>query len=290
MGLPMACNLAKAGVDLRVFDASADVRAGCVDAGLPAAASTAAAAAADADVVISMLPNGTVCERVYMDGGGVLAALRPNTTILDCSTIDAPTARRIGEAAGAVDVNYLDTPVSGGTAAAKAGNLAFMCGGDALAFERARSVLAHMGPAEKTFHAGPSGSGQVAKACNNMLLAIHMIGTCEALTMGAKSGLDASALSEILRASSGRCWSLEVYNPVPGVMGGVPSSNQFEPGFMVELMNKDLRLAMEVADKAGVDARMGGLAKELYAQHEAAGAGAKDFSSIIQRLGVHLDR
>ena len=280
MGAPMALNLVKAGFDLRVYDSSPNVSV----EGLPPAHDSAVSAAKDAEIVVSMLPNGTICEQLYSGGGGLLSALQAGTTVLDCSTIDAPTAKRIAARAADEGIDYVDAPVSGGTAAAAAANLAFMCGGDAKAFERARPVLAGMGPPEKTFHAGPSGSGQVAKACNNMLLAVHMIGTCEALTMGARSGLEPAALSEILRASSGRNWSLEVYNPYPGVMEGVPASKGFQPGFMVDLMCKDLSLAMEVTKKAGVDNKMGSLAAELYAKHQADGSGALDFSSIINPL------
>jgi len=282
MGAPMASNLAKAGFEMAVFDPIADAAA-CAAAGLPPSAASAEAAVADAEVVVSMLPDGKACTSLYIDHG-LLDALRPSAVVLDCSTIDAPTARQISEAASARGVGYLDAPVSGGTAAAAAANLAFMCGGSAAAFERAKPVLAAMGPPEKAFFAGPAGSGQIAKACNNMLLAIHMIGSCEALAMGAQAGLEPAALSEILRASSGRCWTLEVYNPVPGVMPNVPASRGYAPGFMVDLMVKDLRLAMEVAGAGGVDARMGALAAELYASHQAAGSGARDFSSMYERL------
>ena len=179
-------------------------------------------------------------------------------------------------------VGFMDTPVSGGVAAAAAGTLAFMCGGDAETFEKARVVLADMG--KNIFHAGPPGAGQVAKGCNNMLLAIHMIGTAEALEMGARHGLDPKVLSEIMLASSGRNWSLEVYNPYPGVMENAPASNDYKPGFMVDLMVKDLGLAMEIAQSAAFDNPMGQLARELYEAHQAAGNGQRDFSSILEKL------
>ena len=176
----------------------------------------------------------------------------------------------------------MDAPVSGGVAAAAAGTLAFMCGGDAATFEKARLILKDMG--KNIFHAGPAGAGQVAKGCNNMLLAIHMIGTCEALEMGARNGLDPKVLSEIMLASSGRNWSLEVYNPYPGVMATAPASKDYQPGFMVDLMVKDLGLAMEIAQQCDVDNAMGQLARELYSQHQQAGNGQRDFSSILQKL------
>ena len=284
MGLPMATNLAKAGFQLELYDPSPSASDACSEAGLPAPHSSAAAAAADADAVVTMLPNGKVCTDLFTGSAGLFSALKPSTLVLDCSTIDAPTARHLGAAASELGVAYLDTPVSGGTAVAKAGNLAFMCGGEQATFERARAVLRGMGPAEKTFYAGPSGSGQIAKACNNMLLAIHMIGTCEALVMGARNGLEPAILSDILKASSGKNWSLDVYNPYPGVMAGVPASNGYAPGFMVDLMCKDLGLAAEVAEDANVDARMGDLARRLYEAHQEGGAGSKDFSSIMERV------
>ena len=169
-------------------------------------------------------------------------------------------------------------------AAAQAGTLAFMCGGDAEAFQRARPVLEGMGNAEKIFHAGPAGAGQVAKAANNMVLAIHMIGTCEALTMGANAGLNPAVLSEIMKASSGNNWSLQVYNPWPEVMPAAPASNGYKPGFMVDLMVKDLGLAAEVAQETGVDNQLGRLALALYEAHQAEGHGTADFSSILNSV------
>ena len=238
MGIPMAWNLSKSGFDVRIFDPSASACEEAVALGLPAPHASAASAAADADAVVTMLPNSAVCEKLFLGDSGLLASLRPSTLVLDCSTISSGAAQHIATEATAAGVHYLDTPVSGGTAVAKAGNLAFMCGGEEAAFERARPILAGMGPAEKCFHAGPAGSGQVAKACNNMLLAVHMIGTCEALAMGANSGLDPAKLSEILKASSGRNWSLEVYNPMPGVMEGVPASKGYAPGLCVRRDSK----------------------------------------------------
>jgi 3-hydroxyisobutyrate dehydrogenase len=157
-----------------------------------------------------------------------------------------------------------------------------MCGGEAATFEKAKIILADMG--KNIFHAGPAGAGQVAKGCNNMLLAIHMIGTCEALEMGARNGLDPGVLSEIMLASSGRNWSLEVYNPYPGVMETAPASNDYRPGFMVDLMVKDLGLAMEIAERCEFENPMGQLARALYTQHRDAGNGSRDFSSILEKL------
>ncbi|MDG2047722.1 MAG: 3-hydroxyisobutyrate dehydrogenase [Halioglobus sp.] len=281
MGGPMAINLVKAGHSVVVFDLS---QAACEQ--LRERGASVADSAADAvvgvDYVISMLPAGKHVAELYLGDGGLLSKLNGSVTILDCSTIDTATARRVGEAAAQSGIGFMDAPVSGGVAAATAGTLAFMCGGGADTFEKARVILKDLG--KNIFYAGPAGAGQVAKGCNNMLLAIHMIGTSEALEMGARNGLDPKVLSEIMLASSGRNWSLEVYNPYPGVMGATPASNDYQPGFMVDLMVKDLGLAMEIAQQCDVDNAMGQLAAVLYRQHQQSGSGKRDFSSILQRL------
>jgi 3-hydroxyisobutyrate dehydrogenase len=281
MGGPMATNLVKAGHEVTVFDLS---EAACqqLQAAGAAVATSAAAAAAGADYVLSMLPAGKHVAATYLGEEGLLAQLDATTTVLDCSTIDAATARQVGEAAAELGIGFMDSPVSGGVAAAAAGTLAFMCGGSADTFARARLILADMG--KNIFHAGPAGAGQVAKGCNNMLLAIHMIGTCEALEMGARNGLDPKVLSDIMLASSGRNWSLEVYNPYPGVMENAPASNNYKPGFMVDLMVKDLGLALEIAEQSDFENPMGQLAKALYSQHQQDGNGQRDFSSILEKL------
>ncbi|MGB1140525.1 MAG: 3-hydroxyisobutyrate dehydrogenase [Halioglobus sp.] len=281
MGGPMASNLLKAGHTVTVFDLSEIACTQMKEAGAAVAAS-ATDAATGVDYVISMLPAGKHVEGTYLGEDGLLAQLDESTTVLDCSTIDAATARTVGEAAAAAGIGFMDSPVSGGVAAAAAGTLAFMCGGAAETFEKAKLILADMG--KNIFHAGPAGAGQVAKGCNNMLLAVHMIGTCEALEMGARNGLDPAVLSEIMLASSGRNWSLEVYNPYPGVMDGSPASNDYQPGFMVDLMVKDLGLAMEIAEQSGVDNAMGQLARKLYEAHQQSGNGQRDFSGILTSL------
>jgi 3-hydroxyisobutyrate dehydrogenase len=245
-------------------------------------AASAAEAAESADVIISMLPAGKHVAGTFLGEGGLLAKVSTDTLILDASTIDAATARQVGEAAAELGIDFMDTPVSGGVAAAAAGTLAFMCGGSAAAFDRAKPILEGMGSPEKIFHAGPAGAGQVAKAANNMLLAVHMIGTSEALAMGELHGLDPAVLSEIMKASSGNNWSLQVYNPWPDVMEGVPSSNNYQPGFMVDLMVKDLGLACEVAESCGVDNQMGKQAMAAYSAHQGEGNGPRDFSSILE--------
>jgi 3-hydroxyisobutyrate dehydrogenase len=281
MGGPMAINLVKAGHTVVVFDLSQVACDQLREKGASVAGS-AAEAVVGADYVISMLPAGKHVAEIYLGDSGLLSKLDSSVTILDCSTIDAATARRVGQAAAESGIGFMDAPVSGGVAAATAGTLAFMCGGGTDAFEKARVILKHLG--KNIFHAGPAGAGQVAKGCNNMLLAIHMIGTCEALEMGARNGLDPKVLSEIMLASSGRNWSLELYNPYPGVMDTAPASNGYQPGFMVDLMVKDLGLAMEIAQQCDIDNAMGKLAAALYGQHQQSGNGKRDFSSIFQKL------
>jgi 3-hydroxyisobutyrate dehydrogenase len=284
MGGPMAKNLVAANHAVTVFDLMPAACAELQQAGATVAETTAAAIAG-AQYVITMLPAGKHVASVYLgsdDTPGLLSQLDNSVTVLDCSTIDAQTARQVGEAAAEMGIGFMDSPVSGGVAAAAGGTLAFMCGGSADTFEKAKLILADMG--KNIFHAGPAGAGQVAKGCNNMLLAIHMIGTSEALEMGARNGLDPAVLSEIMLASSGRNWSLEVYNPYPGVMETAPASNDYKPGFMVDLMVKDLGLAMEIAATAGLDNALGQLAQDLYQQHQQAGNGQRDFSSILEKL------
>ena len=281
MGGPMAINLVKAGHAVKVFDLSPTACQQLEDAGATVSDS-AGEAVADVDYVISMLPAGKHVAGVYLGEEGLLARLDSSVTILDCSTIDAATARKVGEAAAEQGIGFMDAPVSGGVAAAAGGTLAFMCGGSGETFEKAKLILKDMG--KNIFHAGPAGAGQVAKGCNNMLLAVHMIGTSEALEMGVRNGLDPKVLSEIMLASSGRNWSLEVYNPYPGVMEAAPASNDYKPGFMVDLMVKDLGLALEIAEQSDFKNPMGRLARELYVQHRDEGNGQMDFSSILQKL------
>lgn len=286
MGGPMAVNLCKAGHELTVFDLVPEAVDQLVAVGAQSAAN-ARAAAEGADFVISMLPAGKHVSSLYLGDEGLIASLDSNTTLIDSSTIDAATAREVAEAAAAADIGMLDAPVSGGVAAASAGTLAFMCGGEADVFTRAKPVLDAMG--KNIFHAGGHGAGQVTKACNNMLLAIHMIGSCEALRMGVDNGLDPAVMSEIMMASSGRNWSLEVYNPYPGVMDTAPASNDYQPGFMVDLMVKDLGLAMDTAATKGTSTPMGLLAARLYNAHAEGGNGRLDFSSIMRAVDESRD-
>ena len=278
MGGPMAANLVKKGFAVTAFDLSAPMLEHAVAKGCKKADS-AHAAIEGVDAVVSMLPSGEAVRSLYLGARGLLQAMNPEILLIDCSTIAANDARQVIAAAGERGIDALDAPVSGGTAAAAAGTLSFMCGGEEAAIERARPVLAAMGA--NIFHAGPAGSGQVAKICNNMLLAIHMIGTAEALQLGVDNGLDPQVLSEIMRASSGGNWSLEKYNPYPGVMEGVPASRDYSGGFSVALMLKDLGLAMDTAAGSASSTPLGALAKNLYQLHGGDPQnGVLDFSSI----------
>jgi len=263
-----------------VFDLSKDAVAALVSEGAKTA-DTAHEAANGAECVITMLPAGQHVEAVYLGDDGLLANLPAGTLVIDSSTIAPETARGVAEAAKAKDIPFLDAPVSGGVGGAKAGALTFICGGAEETFSKAKPILEAMG--KNIFHAGEHGSGQVAKICNNMLLAILMAGTSEALALGVKNGLDPAVLSEIMKQSSGGNWALNVYNPWPGVMEGVPASRGYEGGFLVNLMNKDLGLAFDNAVKNHAAIPMGSLARNLFELHAGQGNGTLDFSSI-QRL------
>lgn len=286
MGGPMAVNLHKAGFVVTATDLSPEARARVAGEGV-AVVATAVEALAGATVVISMLPASRHVEALYLGDGsaanpGLLVTLPAGTRIIDCSTIAPASARKVAGAAQARGLSMIDAPVSGGTAGAAAGTLTFMVGGDEACVDAARPLLQAMG--RNIFHAGASGAGQVAKVCNNMLLAIHMIGSAEALTLGVNNGLDPAVLSEIMKQSSGDNWSLQKYNPMPGVMDGVPAARGYSGGFGSDLMLKDLGLAEEAALASGSVIPLGGLARNLYAAHSAGGAGALDFSSIISLL------
>lgn len=275
MGGPMAHNLVAAGRRVKLFDLVADLM-GKVEGGLPQG--SALDAATGVDVFISMLPAGKHVAGLYLDQG-VLERLPQGALVIDCSTIDPGTAQRVAAAAADKGLAMLDAPVSGGTAGAQNGTLTFIVGGDADALERARPLFDIMGA--NVFHAGAAGAGQTAKICNNMLLAIQMAGTAEALSLGVDNGLDPKVLSDIMKQSSGGNWALNVYNPYPGVMEGVPASRAYQGGFLVDLMAKDLGLAMATAAASNSAVPLGGLAKNLYLVHEQANsAGQLDFSSI----------
>jgi len=279
MGGGMAANLAKAGHDVRAFDLSAEALDKAKGAGcLPA--ESAAEAVKGAEAVVTMLPAGKHVEAVYADS--VFGHADPGAVLIDCSTIDVATARRVAEAAAAKGLVAVDAPVSGGIAAANAGTLTFMVGGTEAAFERAEPFLSAMGKA--VIHAGGSGAGQAAKICNNMLLGAEMIATCEAFALAGKLGLDLQRFYDISSVSSGQSWSMTGYCPVPGVGPETPADRDYQGGFAAALMLKDLKLAMEAAEGVHADTPMGRRAAELYEAFVEAGNGATDFSGIIRTL------
>lgn len=281
MGLPMAQNLVKAGLAV----SGHDLVAASVEKLVASGGSTQAdhlAAVAQAKVVITMLPASKHVEGMYLGERGILAHAKAGTLLIDCSTIAPEMSRKVAAAAHAKGLEMLDAPVSGGTGGAAAGTLTFMVGGTADAFGLAKPYLEKMGKA--IYHAGASGSGQTVKVCNNMLLGILMAGTAEAIRLGMANGMDPKVLSEVMSKSSGRNWALEVYNPCPGVMEAAPASKGYAGGFGVDLMLKDLGLAVENALATGSSVPMGALARNLYDIHSKAGSGALDFSSIFNLL------
>ncbi|MEL1251472.1 3-hydroxyisobutyrate dehydrogenase [Aurantiacibacter gilvus] len=279
MGGGMAANLVKAGHDVHAFDLSEEALAAAKDKGCTTY-STAAEACEGVDAVVSMLPNGAIVKTVYANN--VFGHAPAGAVLLDCSTIDVATARKVSEAAAEAGYPMVDAPVSGGIAAADAGTLTFMVGGSEDAFKKAEPVLQAMGKA--VIHAGDAGNGQAAKICNNMLLGIHMIGTCEAFAMAQKLGLDPQTFYDISSVSSGQCWSMTSYCPVPGVGPTTPADNGYKGGFATALMLKDLKLAMEAAETAGITPNMGQRARELYEIFDRAGNGPRDFSAYIETL------
>ncbi|MFU2508918.1 3-hydroxyisobutyrate dehydrogenase [Pseudoalteromonas sp. ASV78] len=279
MGGPMAANLVKAGHQVKVFDLNQSVVNALANNGA-IAANDAKHCATDVDVLISMLPASKHVKLLYLGDTGLVHVLAKTTLVIDCSTIDAASAREVGAELSEHGIAFVDAPVSGGVAGATAGTLTFIVGGGDEQFAKAQPVLADMG--KNIFHAGDIGAGQVAKICNNMLLSILMAGTSEALQMGINNGLDAKVLSDIMTASSGRNWTLELYNPCPGVMDTAPASNDYKPGFMVDLMAKDLGLAMEAAQQSNSSTPMGSMAKNLYTMLQHQGAGSEDFSAIFK--------
>lgn len=279
MGGGMAANLVQAGHEVHAFDLSAEALARAADHGCKAHTAVREAVAG-AEAVVSMLPNGAIVEQVYT--AEVIGHAPTTALLLDCSTIDVATARKVTEAAATAGYTMVDAPVSGGIAAATGGTLTFMVGGSNEAFAKAEPILAAMGKA--VIHAGASGAGQAAKICNNMILGATMIATCEAFALADKLGLNLQTFFDISSKASGQSWSMTSYCPVPGVGPQSPADNNYEGGFAAALMLKDLKLAMEAARGAGAQVPMGARAEELYEAFAAAGHGGLDFSAIIKTL------
>jgi len=279
MGGGMAANLVKAGHEVHAFDLAEEALARASENGC-ATYDNVREAVQGVDAVVSMLPNGAIVKNVYT--ADVIGHAPASALLLDCSTIDVADAREVAQLAADAGYEMVDAPVSGGIAAANGGTLTFMVGGTDAAFARAKDVLEPM--AKAVIHAGAIGAGQVAKMCNNMLLAIHMIGTCEALKLAEKAGLDMQKFYEISSKATGYNWSLNDYTPAPGIGAASPADNGYEGGFAAALMLKDLGIAMSAAEQAGAKVPLGRHATEIYKAFNDAGNGGKDFGAIFTTL------
>lgn len=285
MGGGMAANLVRAGHDVQAFDLSEAALAKAVKAGCTAS-SCVLEAIQGTDVVITMLPAGQHVRGVYLGPDGIIENAETGSLLIDSSTIDIDSARTVIAAAEARNLPMVDAPVSGGVAAAAAGTLTFMVGGTKSAFAKSERYLQKMG--KNIFHAGNAGNGQVAKVCNNMLLGISMIGTCEAFALAEKLGLDAQTFFDIASTASGQCWSMTSYCPAPGPVESAPSNRDYAPGFSAAMMLKDLRLAADAASNAKAATPLGAQAEALYALMEQAGKDDLDFSGIMKLIDGSL--
>jgi 3-hydroxyisobutyrate dehydrogenase len=279
MGLPMAQNLLKAGHQVEGVDVNPASVAKLVAAG-GAGVETPKSAAARADVFITMLPSGKEVHEVYLGSSGAIENANPGTLLIDCSTIDVETARAVASAAEGKGLMMLDAPVSGGVGGATAASLTFMVGGSAQAFARAESILQKMG--KTIVHAGGAGNGQAAKICNNMILGVSMIAVSEAFVLAEKLGLDHQKLFDISSKSSGQCWSLTSYCPVPGPVPTSPANRDYQAGFTAAMMLKDLKLAQEAAKTAGAKTPLGADAARIYSAYVESGEAGKDFSGVFR--------
>jgi len=285
MGGGMAANLSKAGHDVRAFDLSSDAVNRAVSAGCTAAKSTLDALSG-AEIVVTMLPAGQHVRGIYLGEDGIIAHVASGTLLIDSSTIDIGSARAVTQAAADKGLSMVDAPVSGGVAAAVAGTLTFMVGGTKPAFAKAQKYLEKMGA--NIFHAGAAGNGQAAKVCNNMLLGITMVGTCEAFALAKKLGLDAQTFYDISSTASGQSWSMTSYCPAPGPVPSAPSNRDYEAGFTAAMMLKDMRLAGQAAAAVKVATPLGAQAEALYALMESAGKDDLDFSGIMKLIDGSL--
>jgi len=278
MGGPMAANLVKAGHKVVAFDLVAASRDQAKSDGA-ATAESSVAAVKGAEVVVTMLPAGKHVLSVWNE---VVPAMTKGTLIIDCSTIDVESSKQAHVLAAKHGIGSVDAPVSGGTGGAKAATLTFMCGGDEKSFAAAKPVLEKMG--KKIVHCGGAGAGQGVKICNNMILAISMIGVCEGFSLAEKLGLSHQALFDVVSTSSGQCWALTSYCPVPGPVPASPANNDYKPGFATALMVKDLTLAQDAAKTAGAATPLGKQTQELFKAFDASGNGGVDFSGIIRHV------
>lgn len=285
MGLPMAKNLLKAGHQVNAFDLSDETVKQAVAAGAYAGKSIVDCLTG-AEVVVTMVPAGPHVKSLYLGDMGIIENAAADTLFIDCSTIDVATAREVNAVATGAGFDMVDAPVSGGVGGAEAGTLTFMVGGSDTAFKRAEPILDVMGG--RIIHTGGAGNGEAAKICNNMLLAISMIGSSEIFTLGRKLGLDDQILFDVASTSSGRCWSLDTYCPVPGPVPTSPANNDYKAGFAVDMMLKDLRLAKVAAESTGADTPLGALSEKLYTELSQSGNGDLDFSGVFKMLEKNL--
>ncbi len=281
MGRPMAANLLKAGHQVKGFDLSPEALDQAHQAGIEAS-DDLSTAVTDVDVVITMLPAGKHVKAVYCEENGLITTVGKNTLLIDCSTIDVETAREVAARAEQAGLSMLDAPVSGGVGGAEAATLTFMVGGSDTAFAKAEPYLAQMG--KNIIHAGGAGNGQAAKICNNMILGVSMIAVSEAFVLAEKLGLDKQKLYDISSTASGQCWALTSYCPVPGPLPASPANRDYQAGFTVAMMLKDLRLAQQAANASGATTPLGQEAMELYSQFDEAGKSQLDFSAIVKHI------
>lgn len=279
MGARMANNLIKKGQKLKVFDVMPSAMQN-ISGAQPCA--TPAEAAKDSSIIITMLPHGGVVKDTLLQDNGILKGMKKNSLLVDCSTIDPSMAQELSKIAKENNVRFVDAPVSGGIRGAQEATLTFMVGGDKKDMAEIEPVLLKAG--SRLLHCGGPGAGQVAKICNNLILGATMAATAEALNLGIKMGLDQDTLSSIINTSSGRSWTSETYNPVPGVMENVPAANKYIGGFMTKLIAKDLALAETIAVTCDAPLPMTGIAHQMYRAMMAHGYGDNDFSAIYQFL------
>lgn len=281
MGGPMAVNLVKAGHTVRGFDVSKETLEKAQKAGI-LATNDLLTAINGAEIVITMLPAGRHVKSVYCDDHGLIGSVGTETLLIDCSTIDVETSRHVAAQADATGLLMVDAPVSGGVGGAEAGTLTFMVGGCDAAFAKAEPYLQIMG--KNIIHAGGAGNGQAAKICNNMILGVTMIAVSEAFVLAEKLGLDKQKLFDISSTASGQCWALTSYCPVPGPLPASPANRDYQPGFTVAMMLKDLCLAQDAANASGATTPLGAAAMTLYTQFDEAGKSQLDFSAIVKHI------
>lgn len=278
MGRPMAHNILAKGHELYIYDVNADALQALIQEGAKVA--DVSVMAKNVDVILLSVQTSQQVLQLCLDSEGIFMNAKPGLLVIDCSSIEIQASKHLHEEAQKMRINMLDAPVSGGVAGAEKGTLTVMVGGEEDVFEQARPVLSCFG--KKIIHAGPGGSGQGAKICNNMLLAISMIGTCEAFALAEKLGLSQQKFFEISANASGQCWSMTSYCPVAGILENVPANHQYQPGFMAKMMLKDLRLAQHGAETVGSSIPLGALSAELYELYVKDGSGEKDFSGIYE--------